>query len=76
MTESEIREDASKGKKKYSVLVPWQGYSMGESVWIVEADSEVEAKEYYWEGEEVSRNTHRDDTEVMDKGLIKVERKH
>jgi len=48
---------------KYRVKTVWGGYSRGKAEYIVEANSEEEAKELLWEGEEVSKTTVRDDTE-------------
>ena len=52
--------------KTYDVTVNWSGYSRGFSTYRVQADSEDEAKELWYEGEEVQRTTVRDDTEAQD----------
>mgnify|MGYP006405636815 CR=1 FL=1 len=48
---------------KYTVSVSWEGYSRGISTYIVEADSEEQAKENWDCGYEDFRETHRDDTD-------------
>lgn len=47
----------------YIVNVDWSGYSRGVAAYRVEADSEEEARERYYEGEELFREVVRDDTE-------------
>ena len=49
-------------KSKYSVVVEWSGYCKGIMEYVVEAESEVEAKENWSEGKEIERDTIRDDT--------------
>jgi len=48
---------------KYNVYMSWEGYSRGISTYIVEADSEEEAKENWNCGYEVYRETHMDGTD-------------
>jgi hypothetical protein len=48
---------------KYQVTVDWSGYSRGCSIWEVEAESEDDARENWYCGEEIERDTIRDDTE-------------
>ncbi len=48
---------------KYRVITEWGGYSRGKAEYIVEANSEEEAKELFWENEPDSKETVRDDTE-------------
>ncbi len=47
----------------YRVHTEWQGYSRGTAIWEVEADSPDEAREFYYDGDLVTRNVVRDDTE-------------
>lgn len=49
--------------KKYEVVVSYSGYSRGTQIWKVEAESEEEAKESYWDGQCVHDVTVRDDRE-------------
>ena len=46
---------------KYNVQVSWEGYSIGTSTYIVEADSEEQAKESWHDGYEAHREEYRDD---------------
>jgi len=48
---------------KYEVQVEWAGYSRGEATYIVEAESEEEARKRYYQGKETERFTVRDDTD-------------
>ena len=48
---------------KYRVITEWSGYSRGKAEYTVEANSEEEAKELFWENEPDSKKTVRDDTE-------------
>jgi len=51
--------------KTFDVTVSWSGYSRGFSIYEVKAENEAEAKESWQEsGDEVYRETVRDDTEV------------
>ena len=59
------------GTKKFKVQVEWSGYSRGYSVYEVEAESEEEALECYYEGNQIERNVVRDDTEAQEKNIIK-----
>jgi cell pole-organizing protein PopZ len=59
------------GPKKFKVQVEWSGYSRGYSVYEVEAESEEEALECYYEGNQIERNVVRDDTEAQEKNIIK-----
>ena len=61
----------------YNVIVNWQGYSRGETIYQVEADSEEDAMDNYYSGVEVDHFTVRDDTEkeVSEARLIKQEDK-
>jgi len=47
----------------YEVKCQWSGYSRGLSTYRVEADSEEEAKELWWEGDRIYHRVVRDDTE-------------
>jgi hypothetical protein len=58
---------------KYQVTVDWSGYSRGTSVWIVEAESEDDAKEDWCCGEEIERYTKRDDTECEVYKIVKLD---
>ena len=49
--------------KKWTVEVQWSGYSRGISTYIVEAETEEDAKENWWDGERVAHKVVRDDTE-------------
>jgi hypothetical protein len=49
---------------KFKVTTQWSGYSRGYSVNLVEAKTAEEAKELWYEGEEIERTVVRDDTEV------------
>ena len=49
--------------KTYEVHVDWSGYSRGFSTDIVEADSEEDAIERFWDGYEDHEETVRDDRE-------------
>lgn len=48
---------------KYIVRTEFSGYSRGDAYHIVEADSEAEAMENWYEGTESDRMVVRDDTE-------------
>ena len=48
---------------KYEVKTEWSGYSRGKATYIVEANSKEEARELWYEGEEVDKDTVRDDCE-------------
>ena len=48
---------------KYRVVTEWSGYSRGKAQYTVEANSEEEAKELFWDVEPDSKTTVRDDTE-------------
>lgn len=61
----------TEGSKKFKVQVEWSGYSRGYSVYEVEAESEEEALECYYEGNQIERNVVRDDTEAQEKNIIK-----
>ena len=61
----------TEGPKKFKVQVEWSGYSRGYSVYEVEAESEEEALECYYEGNQIERNVVRDDTEEQEKNIIK-----
>lgn len=43
--------------KKYLVYVEWSSYSRGSSVYAVDAENEEEAREFYYKGDETSKNT-------------------
>lgn len=45
----------------YIVNVNWSGYSRGVAAYSVEADSEEEARDNYFNGEELFRKVVRDD---------------
>ncbi len=48
---------------KYKVEVEWSGYSRGVATYLINAESEDEARECYYEGERVKHQVVRDDTE-------------
>ena len=48
---------------KYKIKIDWSGYSRGVSTYVVEAGSEEEAREIWYEGERTEHNVVRDDTE-------------
>lgn len=48
---------------KFEIEMNWSGYSRGVSTWVVEAESEEEARENWCCGEEIDRCVVRDDTE-------------
>ncbi len=52
--------------KKFKVKFDWSGYSRGYAVYEVEAETEEEAKETFYEGKEIERVVVRDDTERDD----------
>lgn len=56
---------------RFEVTTEWSGYSRGRSTYIVEAESEEDARDIYWEDDPVKRNVVRDDTEQE---VIKVKR--
>ncbi len=49
--------------KTYDVQVEWSGYSRGYSVYRIKAKSAAEAQENWWDGEQITHETIRDDTE-------------
>ena len=53
-------------KQTYDVETEWSGYSRGYSVHRVEAESEQEAKENWWDGKRIAHETVRDDTEMQE----------
>ncbi len=59
--------------KKFTVQVEWSGYSRGYTVYEVEAFSEEDAKENYYEGNEISREVVRDDTERNEVNIINAD---
>jgi hypothetical protein len=56
--------------KTFKVQVEWSGYSRGYSVYEVEAESEEQAKEMYYEGNRIEREVVRDDTETAEVNII------
>ena len=56
-------EKEEKTMPKYEVKTTWSGYSRGTSTYIVEAESEEEAKELFCMGERKQHVVVRDDTE-------------
>ena len=56
--------------KTFTVRVEWSGYSRGYSVYEVEASSEQEAKECYYEGIKVQHEVVRDDTERQEVNIM------
>ena len=48
---------------KFKVNVDWSGYSRGTSSWIIEAENKEQARESYYDGEEIDHCIVRDDTE-------------
>ena len=48
---------------KYRIIAEWSGYSRGKAEYTIEANSEEEARELFWEVEPDSITTVRDDTE-------------
>ena len=64
------KEVAPSSTKTFTVQVEWSGYSRGYTVYEVEASSEEEAKENYYEGEQISREVVRDDTEAQDVSIV------
>ena len=48
---------------KYKIELDWSGYSRGFSVYEVEAESEDEARESWYEGKRTHHEVVRDDTE-------------
>ena len=54
----------SEFEMKYEVKCQWSGYSRGVSIYIVEAESEEEARELWYEGDRAYHKVVRDDTEV------------
>lgn len=53
---------------KYHVDVEWSGYSRGTATYEVEAESEADAIENWWDGKEIKRTVIRDDTDVEKSG--------
>ena len=51
---------------KFEVHVEWAGYSRGVKVLEVEAETEADARENFWNGKEIDRTVIRDDTETGD----------
>ena len=49
---------------EYIVEGEFSGYSRGVVVFKIKADSEEDAREYWYEGIEVGRQVVRDDTEI------------
>jgi len=49
--------------KEYLVYTEWSGYSRGVSTYCVDAVSEEDARERWYDGERVSTDTFRDDRE-------------
>lgn len=49
---------------KYEIGTVWSGYSRGVSTYIVEADSEEEARELWYKGEKTHNEVVRDDRET------------
>ena len=58
---------------EFIVKTNWEGYSRGVAEWVVEADSEEEAREIYYEGQLLSKMTIRDDTTDEIKSVEKLE---
>ncbi len=48
---------------EFEINISWSGYSRGLSKYLVEADTEEEAKEIYYEGKKVYHEVVRDDTD-------------
>ena len=53
-------------KKEYTVVRDYQGYVRGSVTYTVMAESEEEARQNWYSGEEVSNDIVRDDTETTD----------
>lgn len=53
-------------KKEYTVVRDYQGYVRGSITYKVLAESEEEALQNWYSGEEVHNNIVRDDTETTD----------
>jgi hypothetical protein len=49
--------------KKYKVVLEWSGYSRGITEYLVEAESEEEAREIWYKGTQTYHEVVRDDTE-------------
>jgi len=49
--------------KEYMVSTEWSGYSRGKTHYKVFAETEEEAREFFYEGEITNKYTVRDDTE-------------
>lgn len=49
--------------KDYLVVTKWEGYSRGHATYSISADSPEEARELYYDGDEIDRSVVRDDTE-------------
>ena len=64
------KEEVKPEIKTFKVKVEWSGYSRGYSVYEVEASSEEEAKENYYDGNKVVHNVTRDDRENEEAYLI------
>lgn len=67
------KEVAPSSTKTFTVQVEWSGYSRGYTVYEVEAFSEEDAKENYYEGKQISREVVRDDTERNEVHIINAD---
>lgn len=58
---------------KYIVDTEWWGYSRGVAKYEIEAESEEDAKQFWFEGKELERQVVRDDTEGEVRAVTLVE---
>lgn len=47
----------------FIVKTEWSGYCRGQAAYLVEAESEEQARDIFYEGEELYKDIIRDDTE-------------
>jgi len=71
-TISKTPEENKKAMTKFNVEVEWSGYSRGTALWEVEAESEEDARENYYEGKRIQREIVRDDTEEEILSIAKI----
>jgi len=57
----------------YRVTVEWSGYSRGTATYLVDAETEQDARENYREYDSVTKQTVRDDTEGEVSSVEEVE---
>lgn len=57
---------------KFKIILEWSGYSRGTEIRIVEAETEEEAREIWYEGKQVDRQIVRDDTESEIDSIVKL----